>query len=39
MDSIERRAYDLFEATFRAKAKKKLQDSNRGIWKVNYLNL
>jgi hypothetical protein len=31
MDSIERKAYDLFEATFRAKAK--LQDSNRGIWK------
>jgi hypothetical protein len=35
MDSIERK-YDLFEATFRAK-RKKLQDSNRGIWKGKLL--
>jgi hypothetical protein len=27
MDSIEARAYKLFEATFRAKSKNKLQDS------------
>jgi hypothetical protein len=33
MDSIERKAYDLFKQLLDRKQEKKLQDSNRGIWK------
>jgi hypothetical protein len=39
MDSIERRAYDLFEATFRAKARRNYKIQIEVYGKVNYLNL
>jgi hypothetical protein len=37
MDSIEEGIWFIWSNFFRAKAKKKLQDSNRGIWKGKLL--
>lgn len=38
MDNIEQQAYKMFSATFRKRAKEKLQNSGRGIWSGKLLD-